>query len=346
MEFEDRIPKLIVRYLRGNLTRGKKTELNKWIRKNDPNKHFFAEATNENLLTEELRNFNKKDRTSRLNNTVRKIFSETQTSNKSWLRQMKRYLTAAYLIMIVGIAMYIVNRVYNKRHSTKTAMNNDSFKNDMAPGTEKAILTPGSTIQLNYSGNKKITDENGTAVNQWGAQQVYHAGQSPSFIQPARSYKIPPTLVLPDGSHEWLNAVSSIRFPSVFIGKERNAEITGEAYFEAAYNPVIPFKVKINTPSGDGGEAEVPGTRFNVNAHADEATIKTTLVEGKIKVSKISSAGVNSGAVLLKPGHQAQIIQGKLRLAENADNDVVLAWKNGLFSFNGANVNATDRLLV
>ena len=61
-------------------------------------------------------------------------------------------------------------------------------------------------------------------------------------------------VILPDGSSVWLNASSSLRFPTAFIGKERRVEITGEAYFEVAKNASQPFKVKINLSTGEGGE--------------------------------------------------------------------------------------------
>ena len=87
-------------------------------------------------------------------------------------------------------------------------------------------------------------------------------------------------VTLADGTKVWLNAASSIRFPVVFTGTERKVEITGEAYFEVAKNKSMPFKVKAAT-----SEIEVLGTHFNVNAYDDETSIKTTLLEGLVKVS-------------------------------------------------------------
>jgi len=343
MEFEDRIPKLIARHLRGDLTPGEQKELDDWINEKEANKLFFTESTNEKMLVEELRHFNKEDLSPSLNNTLQNIAPETKATNNGRLVQIKRFMVAASFLVIAGIAIYVLIRVSDKRDVAETIVNtNDSFKNDVAPGTDKALLTlsNGSTIQLTNSGNKKIADENGTAVNQQGAQLVYDARQSSSISQSILSYNILSTprggqyqLVLPDGSRVWLNAVSSIRYPTAFIGKERNVEITGEAYFEVKHNPAMPFKVKINTPSGDGGEVQVLGTHFNVNAYADEATINTTLLEGSVKVSK------NSSVVLLKPGQQAQLINhDQLKLVENADMDAAVAWKNGLFSFNASNI--------
>ena len=356
MEFEDRIPRLIAKYLRGDLTPPEQKELDDWINKSESNKLFFAESTDESLMIKELRLFNKKDKTSRLDDTLETIDPETAARKRSRLVRMKRYLAAACLVVLLGTAIYILNHTPNKNDVANTSVNtNNSYKNDVAPGTDKATLTlaNGSTIELNNLGNKKIADENGIAVNQQGSQLVYDAGKSPSISQSKLSYHLLSTprggqyhVVLPDGSRVWLNAVSSIRYPTSFMGKERNVEITGEAYFEVSHDPAKPFKVKINTPSGDGGEVEVLGTHFNVNAHADEAIINTTLLEGKIKVSKNSSAGVNPGAVLLKPGQQAQLFQGQLKTVENADMEAVMAWKNGLFSFDAASIKTVMQQII
>ena len=100
-------------------------------------------------------------------------------------------------------------------------------------------------------------------------------------------------LVLPDGSKVWLNASSSLHFPTVFNGNERNVDLTGEAYFEIAKNKEKPFHVNVN-----GYQVEVLGTHFDVNAYADEGAIRTSLLEGSVKIKKGNISG------LLKPGEQ------------------------------------------
>jgi ferric-dicitrate binding protein FerR (iron transport regulator) len=134
-------------------------------------------------------------------------------------------------------------------------------------------------------------------------------------------------VVLADGSKVWLNAESSITFPTAFIGKERNVEIKGEAYFEVAHNAQMPFNVKVKNMT-----VQVLGTHFNVNAYDDENWIKTTLLEGSIKVSK------GSDSKIIKPGEQAQTENGdnSLIAVQAVDPDEVVAWKNGLFHFNNA----------
>ena len=120
-----------------------------------------------------------------------------------------------------------------------------------------------------------------------------------------------------------MNAASSIRFPASFTGSERKVEITGEAYFEVAKNPAMPFTVAVN-----GMNVEVLGTHFNINSYTDEAAIKTTLLEGAVKVTK------GSAMAILSPGQQAQLTSnGQIGVNKNIDVDEVMAWKNGKFQF-------------
>jgi ferric-dicitrate binding protein FerR (iron transport regulator) len=153
-------------------------------------------------------------------------------------------------------------------------------------------------------------------------------------------------LILPDGSKVWLNAASSIRYPTAFTANERKVEITGEVYFEI--EPLapkggkgkVPFIVKINTPSGVSGQVEVLGTHFNVNAYSDEPAMATTLLEGKVKVSSL----VNGQSSILKPGEQAVLTHNsQLTIHNNVDMDLAVAWKNGLTAFKSADIKSIMR---
>ncbi|QEC41272.1 DUF4974 domain-containing protein [Pseudobacter ginsenosidimutans] len=136
-------------------------------------------------------------------------------------------------------------------------------------------------------------------------------------------------LKLPDGTEVWLNAASSITFPNSFATGERKVKISGEAYFEVAQKKDQPFKVDI-----DGKAAvEVLGTHFNINAYTDEPYIATTLTEGAIKMIDRQQTAV------LSPGQQARISTKGMNVLKDADTDLVLAWKNGLFRFENSPIN-------
>jgi ferric-dicitrate binding protein FerR (iron transport regulator) len=157
-------------------------------------------------------------------------------------------------------------------------------------------------------------------------------------------------VVLPDGTKVWLNAASSLRYPTAFSGKKRQIAITGEAYFEVAKDKAKPFFIKINNEA----VIEVLGTNFNVNAYEDEASINTTLLEGSIRVEALGTlrgrpAGRN--AVILQPGQQGQIAAGQktgqrqIKVIKDADIEKVMAWKNGAFNFNNASLEEVMRQL-
>jgi ferric-dicitrate binding protein FerR (iron transport regulator) len=170
--------------------------------------------------------------------------------------------------------------------------------------------------------------------------------------------------VLPDGSRVWLNAATSIRYPTAFTGNERLVELTGEAYFEIKKNREKPFRVHFSSPyTGGGGREgliEVLGTHFNVNAYPDETLFKTTLLEGQVRQWAISNARPDGllereqlagNAVTLIPGQQAQmkntnVGNGHIRVVDDADTEEAVAWKNGLFYFDNVDIQAIMRQLA
>jgi transmembrane sensor len=160
--------------------------------------------------------------------------------------------------------------------------------------------------------------------------------------------------VLADGSRVWLNAASSLRFPAVFAGDERRVEVSGEAYFEVAKDTARPFRVWAvakDSFSKKGTLIEVLGTHFNITAYGDESIIKTTLLEGSVKVAVAESgnAAEANGAVLL-PGEQAQIpsfeTSGETVFIKRVDVEEAVAWKSNIFHFNNTGLENIMRQLA
>jgi transmembrane sensor len=144
-------------------------------------------------------------------------------------------------------------------------------------------------------------------------------------------------VLLPDGSKVWLDAASSLRFPTAFTGGERLVELTGEAYFQIAGDASRPFKVHIPSTST---EIQVLGTDFNVAAYAEEGDIRTTLIGGAVRVTAAGKAAV------LEPGQQARVTEGgtaALNVVSGVHTDDVIAWKNGLFKFEEASIQSIMR---
>jgi hypothetical protein len=275
----------------------------------------------------------------------------TFKSRKRIIKIWVRVAAAAVVILFIsGISYRILTKEY-KGKMTASAV--PSEKNQaILPGGNHAILTmaDGSTIVLDSVQNGNLQRGNVTLKKQNGL--LVYDGSTRSKPGEAVTYNTLTTprggqyqVVLPDGSKVWLNAASSLRYPTTLIGESREVELTGEAYFEVAplnrkgASGKIPFMVKILSESGqDMGTVRVLGTHFDINAYADEGDIKTSLMEGSVKLT--------SGAAsrLLKPGQQGVIEEDKSNIEiRNADMEEVIAWKNGLFQFDGADIKTIMR---
>jgi ferric-dicitrate binding protein FerR (iron transport regulator) len=244
------------------------------------------------------------------------------------------------LLLAAGTAAY-----FQTRHSRRDQPVAVRPQINIAPGKQGAILTlaNGTPLVLDSLGNGVVATQNGAKVVLKNGQLAYQSTAGDK--RQATSETVLNTLstpkgrqfqlMLPDGTKVWLNAASSIRFPTMFAGKERQVQVTGEAYFEVAGDAKMPFRVK----AGNQAEIEVLGTHFNVNAYENEPDLKTTLLEGKVKV--VSNKSALPGTIL-QPGQQAIIRpddpSGQATLVQAADIDKVMAWKNGVFNFEGASL--------
>jgi transmembrane sensor len=251
---------------------------------------------------------------------------------------------AASVLIILGGAYFISDKKEHaiaKQDSSSSVGLKTEKSAKILPGGHHAVLTTsdGKAIILDSMPNGLLTQQGSTDVKKLGGLLEYKAPAS--FIgDTVISYNTVSTprggqyqIVLSDGSKVWLNAASSIRFPTAFSGSLREVELTGEAYFEVAKNKEKPFQVKVRDL-----KIAVLGTHFNVKAYEDESEIKTSLLEGSVKIIQGKEAG------LLKPGQQAVINfkDDKVKIA-NADMVEVIAWKNGLFRFEGANIETIMR---
>ena len=206
---------------------------------------------------------------------------------------------------------------------------------DLEPGSEKAVLTlsDGSTVILDTAGNGLLARQSNTDIIKLADGQIGYASKGKESLRVIYNTITTPrggeySVILPDSSRVWLNAESSIRFPVAFSGRKRAVEITGEAYFEVIKDQNMPFVVSVN-----GIKIEVLGTSFNVRAYSDEEAVTTTLVTGSVRVA----SGANDASLV--PGQQARADNaGLIEINNDADIEAIIAWKNGLFIFNGDNI--------
>jgi transmembrane sensor len=250
---------------------------------------------------------------------------------------------AAILLIIAGLALF----TWLKPHPEKP-LSNPQIMADIAPGGNKAILTlsDGKKIILDSAQNGQLAMQGNAQVSKTDSGKLsYHS--MGNFTGTATIYNTLTTprggqyqLVLPDGSKVWLNAASSITYPTAFTGKERKVTLTGEAYLEIAQNARQPFIVGVGDMS-----IRVLGTSFNVNAYGDETSINTTLLVGKVQVTQKEKT---EKTVVLLPGQQAQTTRSgdRINLIPQADIEQAVAWKNGLFSFTKADLPTVMRQLA
>lgn len=255
-----------------------------------------------------------------------------------WLR----VAAAASIILVLLASGYMLWNKPSKQVAGTVPEIKKAAPEDVAPGGNKAILTLGNggKIVLDSINNGVLAMQGNTSILKLASGELAYkspAGQSTEIVYntlttPAGGQY---QLTLPDGTKVWLDAASSIRYPTAFTGIERRVAITGQVYFEVAKNEKLPFIVQHGAIN-----MKVLGTHFNVNAYDDENTVKTTLLEGSIKVSR------DATQTILKPGQQVQVAKnGGFKMISNADVEEAIAWKNGFFQFNRCDLQTVMRQL-
>jgi hypothetical protein len=269
------------------------------------------------------------------------IDSESQErSSKIFYKQIFYSLSAAAAVLII-ISLGIM--FYTQSYSQKEILvTNKKFVHDVVPGGNKAFLTlaNGTKLSLTDATDGELAKQAGISiVKTEDGQLVYNVSNTskqgndtPLFntIETPRGGQY--QINLPDGSRIWLNAASSLRYPVVFSDNERKVELKGEAYFEIAKNMASPFRVVSNNQI-----VEVLGTHFNINSYPEEGSVKTTLLEGSVKIRS------GNKSAILRPGQQSQV--GNSINVTQADIYETVAWKNGKTQFSNADIKTIMRML-
>lgn len=270
----------------------------------------------------------------------------------------RTWWVAASIVLLLGAATYGWLQWQSTIPGNQPAQQHANIP-DIEPGTDGAILTLGDGTQLVLD-----TLRDGLIAQQGGAKVLLQSGQL-SYDRPDDSQHKPTwntittpkgrqfKVLLPDGTQAWLNAASSITYPTFFAGNERRVELSGEVYLEVAHNMARKFKVKVNNQA----VIEVTGTQFNVKAYPDEPGMATTLLEGGVKMYQTTSTGCwqcpeeqtgtpLANGIQLKPGQQGVLANGRetkegqsfpqITVLNNINTSQVMAWKNGFFNFEGA----------
>lgn len=338
------IEQLLQRYLRDELSRDEVREMLDHILQNPAMAEELLDKDRSDVFTEKLLNppalpaAASKRMYERLLTVIRNGEGETEVESIPVGRLDPRWrrVAAAVIVFVTITAVYFWQSGNRKpvRQIAHTAIIKDAL-----PGKTGAVLTlaDGSQVVLDSAGNQQVVMQGNVQVTNRNGQLAYNSNHPDTgetafntlTTPTARQYK----LILPDGSKVWLNAGSSVRYPTAFKGRFREVETKGEVYFEVAHNAAKPFRVKTANII-----IEDIGTAFNINAYSDEPTVKTTLVEGSIRLH----AGDNNK--ILRPGMQGTVEHGGGSIAvSNVEVDEIIAWKDGLFNFNNLDIETVMR---
>jgi ferric-dicitrate binding protein FerR (iron transport regulator) len=249
---------------------------------------------------------------------------------------------AAAAAVLAGIAVTLILLYPAPEHSSDNPT--AQTLHPILPGGNRATLTlaNGSVIDLDSAGLGVLAHENGANITRQNSGNLIYEKNGAAGSNGPVAFNTLRTprggqfqVTLPDGSRVWLNAASSLRYPTAFAGNTRQVEVTGEAYFEIAAQKAQPFIV-----TAPHQQVQVLGTRFNINTYEDEAAARTTLLEGSVKVQ----TAAHTNGFLLTPGQQLKIQDNNADVTEVAAEDAI-AWKNGYFSFNHSSIPAIMRQL-
>jgi hypothetical protein len=243
---------------------------------------------------------------------------------------IRNVAAAAIILVAIGAGTYYYIQLNAKR--SFIANSTKAIKHDVDPGNNKAILTleNGAKLVLDSAKIGTLAKKGKISIRKTKDGQLIYAvdrGNDAATNEPITYNTITTPrggqyqVILPDGTKVWLNAASSLKFPTAFASNQRSVELIGEAYFEVTKNTAKPFMVKV-----DKMQVKVLGTHFNIMAYSDEAEIKTTLLEGAIQLNNGSKRN------FLKPGQQGIVKDDNVQVID-ADTDEAIAWKNGFFEF-------------
>jgi len=321
---------LISKLMTGSISLTEKDELESWLAESNQNKALFDQLTNPEYLQAEIDQSAPQQNAAwqQLQATLNLDTPVKHISHKKWLR-------AAAAVLVAGVAALFVYHPHQQPAANTIAAHVQPQKTGLPAGTPHAMLILGNGQKITLNQNKlTLHEKNGTTISNNSHTVSYQAGNNAAatdevvyntiIVPRGAEYQ----LTLADGSKVWMNAASTLKYPTRFTGKTREVYLTGEAYFEVAHNAAQPFTVKT-----DKADVRVLGTHFNVMAYADEDAYKTTLLQGSVSV--LTPAGNN----IIKPGQQDIVKKdGSQAILNDIDTDEETAWKNGMFVFKDANI--------
>ena len=254
-----------------------------------------------------------------------------------------RIAVAAAILVFLSVGGYFLFH-----HQTQPQIVKNEIQSDVVPGSNKAILTlsNGQQISLTDATVGAISAEGNQVLQKTNDGTIVYGNNTSSDPDLIRVYNTISTprggqwsVVLPDGTKVMLDAASTLKYP-VSFGREREVELSGQAYFDVTHNAERPFRVITKDQI-----IEDIGTAFNVNAYGDEPLTQTSLLEGAVEVFSPAVAGrLERTGLRLKPGQQALTQNHKMTMS-SVNTEEAIAWKNGYFNFHDESIESIMRKL-
>ncbi len=328
---EKEIHVLALKFLKGETTKEEEILLHDWYDHKNADEQIIITTIDEEGV----------DVKNRLYRDIqRKI---TKTKPFVIRRNIVRYAASIALVLtFLGFLFY-------SKRSTETIHYTQLLKDDVGPGGNNAVLRLGNEVEVDLDKVSigSLAEANGLVIKKdedGSLLLVISDNGSPEAERKINTLQTPKggqyKIELPDGTRVWLNASSILRFPSIFDEALREIELEGEAYFEVAHiedksSRRVPFVVNSRNQ-----KIEVLGTHFNVHSYTNESAVKTTLLEGSVRVI----APESHQHLLLKPGQRSLVKKGIITVGK-ADIESDVAWKNGDFIFNNESLTSVMRKL-
>ncbi len=340
MEELDDIVILLRRFLAGTLTDSERERLERWSDQHPANRNLLESLSDEGSLfagyTDYLQLYESavSSRLQQIEDTLMESISSPveHVYPKKYQFRWLPYAAAVLLIASIGTWFFYGNHMEDKKVRVAEVQ-------DIMPGGNRATLTltDGRTIMLDETqngivvGSEGITYSDGDLLAEVGGNGIMR--EEVPLLELTTPVGGTYQITLPDGTQVWLNAASTLRYPTHFSATERKVELSGEAYFSVTKDTDKPFKV-----ISSGQEIQVLGTEFNVSAYPDDPEAKTTLVEGKVRLSVAQQISAGTGEhhkyVELVPGEQG-VVSSRNLVKTKVDTELYTAWKNGFFYFYG-----------
>lgn len=337
LENKFHISELIAAYLREDISASQLEELNAWLAESEVNRAFITRINKEKELSEQLKAFNDVNEDALWDKTMSRLKQKPMVKRVLFNRfPVYKIAAAAIILLTLSFSLYFFKE---KRR------NSISYTNDIAPGKIGATLTlsNGKKIRLATTLNGEIAKESGISIAKNSAGELVYqiqenstANKGINTLSTAKGETY--IIILPDQSKVWMNAASTLTYAtSLNDHGVRHVKLDGEAYFEITKDKAHPFIVESN-----GQQVEVLGTHFNVNSYKDEESLKTTLLEGSVRVSSLRGTKQTQD---LKPGQQSSLsVTGNVEVAD-VETELFTAWKDNKFIFDNSDIKSVMRIV-